>query len=269
MAVNVQDGRADCEHRVARAAFRLALNERLPMSNGDAFPHRRVFLKGVLGAAPAAAFLGGGADAIVSRAVAADSRSAGDYQPTFFNETEWRFVNAATDRLIPSNSDGPGASELHVPEFIDRQMETDYGHGARWYLQGPFDPDAAFTLGYQLRYSPRDLYRAAIAETNAWCEAVYRAPFADLDGSARDEVLGLLQKGGVALPTVKASEFFIQLLANTKEGYFADPVYGGNRNMGSWKMIGFPGARADFKDWMTQPGKVYPLGPVSILGEKA
>jgi gluconate 2-dehydrogenase gamma chain len=240
------------------------------MSHRDAFPHRREILKAVLGAAPAAAFLGGGADAIVSRAAAADSSSAGgNYQPTFFNEAEWRFVNAATDRLIPSNNDGPGALELHVPEFIDRQMETDYGHGARWYLQGPFDPDATFTLGYQLRYSPRDLYRAAIAEVNVWCRKAHGTPFAELDGSTRDEVLGLLQKGSIALPSVKASEFFIQLLANTKEGYFADPMYGGNRNMGSWKMIGFPGARADFKDWMTQPGKVYPLGPVSILGEKA
>jgi gluconate 2-dehydrogenase gamma chain len=39
--------------------------------------------------------------------------------------------------------------------------------------------------------------------------------------------------------------------------------------MGSWKMIGFPGARADYMDWVDQPGKTYPLGPVSISGEKA
>jgi gluconate 2-dehydrogenase gamma chain len=253
---------------IATAVVRLALEETYPMSDGDALPHRRSFLKGAF--VPAAALLGGGADAIFPRAAAADSALAiGNYQPKYFTDAEWNFINAATDRLIPSNADGPGAVDLHVPEFIDRQMETDYGHGALWYLQGPFNPDAAFTLGYQLRYSPRDLYRAAIPELNAWCLSAHGKAFADLDGSTQDEVLGLLQKGGVALPSVKASEFFIQLLANTKEGYFADPMYGGNRNMGSWKMIGFPGARADFKDWMTQPGKVYPLGPVSILGEKA
>ncbi len=77
------------------------------------------------------------------------------------------------------------------------------------------------------------------------------------------------RKGTFGIPKVIAIEFFIQLLANTKEGYFADPMYGGNLNMGSWKMIGFPGARADFKDWISQYDKVYPLGPVSILGEKA
>ncbi len=28
----------------------------------------------------------------------------------------------------------------------------------------------------------------------------------------------------------------------TQQGFFADPIYGGNRDMVAWKMIGFPGA---------------------------
>jgi gluconate 2-dehydrogenase gamma chain len=60
--------------------------------------------------------------------------------------------------------------------------------------------------------------------------------------------------------------FFAQLLENTKEGYFADPLYGGNRGMAAWKWIGFPGARADFTDWLDQAGRAYPYGPVSISG---
>jgi gluconate 2-dehydrogenase gamma chain len=240
------------------------------MSTDDAFHRRRNFLRGALGAVPAAAFPAASSVALSSAALAESPAAAtGDYRPTYFTDAEWRFVSAAVARLIPSNEDGPGALDLHVPEFIDRQMETEYGHGGLWYLQGPFNPDADFTLGYQLRYSPRDLYRVSIADLNAWCTQAHGKDFADLDSSAQDEILGLLQKGGITLPRVKASEFFIQLLANTKEGYFADPMYGGNRNMGSWKMIGFPGARADYKDWVAQPGKAYPLGPVSILGEKA
>jgi gluconate 2-dehydrogenase gamma chain len=38
--------------------------------------------------------------------------------------------------------------------------------------------------------------------------------------------------------------------------------------MGSWKMIGFPGARADFLDWVDKHGGRYPLGPVDIAGGK-
>nr|WP_272901273.1 hypothetical protein [Herbaspirillum frisingense] len=47
------------------------------------------------------------------------------------------------------------------------------------------------------------------------------------------------------------------------EGYFCDPVDGGNKGMAAWKMIGFPGARADYYDWVDQYGRTYPLPPVS------
>ena len=231
---------------------------------------RREFLKGAVTLLPVAAI--GGSDLLPVRAALAAETPASPsaaYQPTFFTAAEWRFVNAAAARLIPSNDDGPGAIDLHVPEFIDRQMETDYGHGGRWYLQGPFKPEADASLGYQLRFAPRDLYRTSIAELDGWCRDHHGQAFADLAPAQQDDLLGQLQKGEIELPSVKATEFFGQLLANVKEGYFADPMYGGNYRMGGWKMIGFPGARADFKDWVTQPGKAYPLPPVSIQGEKA
>ncbi|MFD1910637.1 gluconate 2-dehydrogenase subunit 3 family protein [Halodurantibacterium flavum] len=64
-------------------------------------------------------------------------------------------------------------------------------------------------------------------------------------------------------------EFFAMLIQNTKEGYFADPQYGGNHQMASWVYIGFPGARASFLEWVDKDNIPYPLGPVSISGERA
>jgi gluconate 2-dehydrogenase gamma chain len=212
--------------------------------------------------------LGGSLASSEAHAQAVQS-GASAYKPTYFDADEWAFINAAVSRLIPSNEDGPGGVDLNVPEFIDRQMETSYGHGGLWYMGGPFAPDSDYTLGYQLRYTPREMYRVAIADINAICQKTQGKNFADLDAASQDDVLEQLQKGTFGIPKVLAIEFFIQLLANTKEGYFADPMYGGNLNMGSWKMIGFPGARADYKDWISQYDKVYPLGPVSIEGEKA
>nr|WP_241202426.1 gluconate 2-dehydrogenase subunit 3 family protein [Caballeronia sp. SBC2] len=190
------------------------------------------------------------------------------YVPRYFHPAEWRFIHAAVDRLIPSNADGPGAVELDVPAFLDRQIEAPYGHGAFWYMQGPFEPNSEPTLGYQLRLTPRELYRTAIAEVDQWCVQKYGYEFAALDTSSQDAALHSLEKGDATLKGVPPMIFFSMLLANTKEGYFADPIYGGNKAMGSWKMIGFPGARADYIDWVDQYGKSYPLGPVSIDGEK-
>ncbi len=231
-------------------------------------PSRRDFIRNTLAIVPAASGLSvlalGG-----SSAEAAPDPAQNAYTPRYFKPAEWEFVQAAVDRLIPSDADGPGALELGVAEFIDRELESDYGHGGLWYMQGPFLPDNDATLGYQLRFNPRELYRNGIAAVDNWCNKQHGKPFAQLDTATRDAVLKQLESGEAKLDGMPAKTFFAQLLQNAKEGYFADPLYGGNKHMGSWKMIGFPGARADYIDWSEQPDKVYPLGPVSIKGERA
>jgi gluconate 2-dehydrogenase gamma chain len=221
----------------------------------------------LLSASPAASLLILEA-AFTDGAAAQTATTAVDYVPTFFNPVEWSFVNAAVGRLIPSNGPGPGGLETGVPEFIDRQMELPYGHGAYFYLQGPFQPDAPATLGYQLRYTPRELYRSGIAAANDACRSAAGKVFADLTPNDQDRFLSSLEKNQVKLSGPPAAAFFAQLLESTREGYFADPLYGGNRGMAAWKWIGFPGARADFTDWIDQAGQKYPYGPVAISGAR-
>jgi gluconate 2-dehydrogenase gamma chain len=227
----------------------------------DAFDASRRRL--ILRLAPAA--LGG---ALTLGACNSTSRSSSraSYSPTFFSRVEWEFVNAAVARLIPSDGAGPGAIEAGVPEFIDRQLELPYGHGAYFYLRGPFAESAPPTLGYQLRFTPREIYRLGIAAAQAQAQETFRRDFSALTQSEQDSFLADLEHERIELTTLPASVFFLQLLTNTREGYFADPQYGGNRNMVAWKWIGFPGARADFTDWIEQAGKPYPYGPVSISG---
>ena len=221
----------------------------------------------LFGATPAATAMILGA-AATEGTIAEASTPVTGYKPTFFNPVEWSFINAAVGRLIPSDGPGPGGLETGVPEFIDRQMELPYGHGAYFYLQGPFQPNAPATLGYQLRYAPRELYRSGIATANDACRTVAGKVFADLTPDEQDRFLELLEKDQVQLSGPPAAAFFAQLLENAREGYFADPLYGGNRGMAAWKWIGFPGARADFTDWIDQAGQKYPYGPVAISGAR-
>ncbi len=221
----------------------------------------------IFGVTPAATtmILGAAANQV---AVADALTPVANYTPTFFNPVEWSFINAAVARLIPSDGPGPGGLETGVPEFIDRQMELPYGHGAYFYLQGPFQPDAPATLGYQLRYTPRELYRSGIAAANDACRTAAGKVFADLAPDDQDRFLSSLEKNQVQLSGPPAAAFFAQLLENAREGYFADPLYGGNRGMAAWKWIGFPGARADFTDWIDQAGQKYSYGPVAISGAR-
>jgi gluconate 2-dehydrogenase gamma chain len=188
------------------------------------------------------------------------------YAPTYFNAAEWAFINAAVGRLIPSEGAGPGGLDAGVPEFIDRQMELPYGHGAYFYLKGPFLDNSPPTLGYQLRYTPREIYRLGINAANSATQKSQNKDFPELVAAEQDRFLALIEKGEATFATVPSAVFFAQLLTNTKEGYFSDPLYGGNRGMVAWKWIGFPGARADFTDWIDQAGRRYPYGAVSISG---
>ena len=56
------------------------------------------------------------------------------------------------------------------------------------------------------------------------------------------------------------------LWRNTEEGFFADPVYGGNRDKVGWKLIGFPGvASGAYAEYVAKHGVLYRAEPVSIL----
>lgn len=184
-------------------------------------------------------------------------------QLKFFTLDEYRFVEAASERILPYDENGPGAQDLHVALFIDRQMQTPYGHGALWYLQAPFVAGPP-ELNYQLPYTPRQLYRHSIHEITQYCLQNYHNFFHALSTSQQEEILSQLEKNYLTLNDISGSIFFEQLRSNTLEGAFSDPLYGGNYRMGGWRMLGFPGARADFMDWINQQGAPYPLGPVAI-----
>ena len=95
-----------------------------------------------------------------------------------------------------------------------------------------------------------------------------REIFQSLTSDEQDRFLRSLEKNEVQISGPPAAAFFTQLLENAREGYFADPLYGGNRGMAAWKWIGFPGARADFADWIDQAGQTYPYGSVAISGAR-
>jgi len=185
-------------------------------------------------------------------------------QYTFFNFEEVLFIEAAIDTLIPADDVGPGALELGVPSFIDAQMGSGYGRGDRMYLQGPF-MEGAPEQGYQLRMTPAELMQAGIKDVDAHCREKYRASFHDIGPPERADVLHSLETGTASLPTVPPQIFFDLLYELTLQGYFSDPIHGGNYGKGSWKMIGFPGIGGMYADKITEyHNKRYVADPVSI-----
>ena len=187
----------------------------------------------------------------------------------FFTPKEAAFIEAATERLIPEDDLGPGAKACNVPLFIDHQLAGAYGRAGAWYMQGPW-AKGEDTQGFQSRMPPAALYRVAIEAVDQRAMSSRGGKlFADLEGDAQDAMLSDLEAGKIDLGGADAKTFFKMLWQNTKEGMFSDPIYGGNKDMAGWKLIGFPGVRYDFRDVIDNPNKPYTLPPVSMQGQPA
>jgi gluconate 2-dehydrogenase gamma chain len=154
-----------------------------------------------------------------------------------------------------------------VPTFIDRQLAGGYGKGQHFFLGGPW-PEGTDTQGYQSRFTPAQFYRHAIAEIETFVAGANGGKaFKDLSTDDQDKLLTQMEAGTMKLSgAVKASAFFTMFWQNVKEGYFADPIYGGNKNGSAWAMIGFPGAHYDYSEWVTQYNKRVPVKPVGLRG---
>jgi gluconate 2-dehydrogenase gamma chain len=160
---------------------------------------------------------------------------------TYFNSYQAAVIIAACARIIPTDDNGPGATEAGVVYFIDRQLSSDYGFSGRRYEHGPYAPGSP-TQGDQSGTLMRDRYRLGILGMDGYARQVYQTGFAQLSPDQQDRVLTDMQNSN---PQVfdGASAFFNVLRAHTIAGFFADPVHGGNRDMVGWKLIGFPGAQ--------------------------
>jgi gluconate 2-dehydrogenase gamma chain len=185
----------------------------------------------------------------------------GETNYVFFNREEAQFIEAAVARLIPTDQD-PGAIEAGVPNYIDKQLAGAWGAGARLYMSGPWEPTRP-GLGYQLPLTPGELFHTGIKAINAELAKSGQA-FWDMPADRQDEYLHRLQAGGIDLNGVPSEVFFDQLLGMTVEGFFSDPVYGGNKGMVGWKMIGFPGAYASYHDLIDKHGIKLEREPVSL-----
>jgi gluconate 2-dehydrogenase gamma chain len=127
-------------------------------------------------------------------------------------------LDAIVARLIPTDANGPGATEAQAARYIDR------------------------ALGGTLT-SSREAYRAGLAAVDAYARASKGAPFAQLSSQSQDVVLGDMEKGAATGFTPNSAVFFNLVLAHTIQGTFGDPFYGGNADFVGWDLIGYPGVR--------------------------
>jgi len=187
----------------------------------------------------------------------------------FFNLHEAATVDALVSRILPGSADDPGAHEAGVVFYIDRSLGgANLGFTLKTYTQGPFpivreEPvsvEAASTrdiydyvtvageqisrYGFQSVLSPQEIYRRGLEFVDAYAQSQFEKNFIDLTEEQQDQILTDMDEDkatGFEGPSAKA--FFTTLRNGTIEGMFGDPMYGGNRDLVGWKLIGYPGAQ--------------------------
>ncbi len=158
----------------------------------------------------------------------------------YFNPDEVTAVTAIVDTLIPADATGPGGVDAGVVVYIDRQLGGAYGQGARLYMEGPYGQGTP-SQGYQLPYNPADLIHIGLADLAAYATSTKGKTFDALAPADRNAILTDMNASKATFATVPAKVVFDHLWGLVQEGYFGDPVYGGNQGKAVWKMIGFPG----------------------------
>ena len=182
----------------------------------------------------------------------------------FFDAHQRATVEAAMARIIPTD-DAPGAREAGTIDFLDRYLS-----GLEHIYAKP-DGSGFETLtgrradAWQQRIEIlREKYRAGIAGLDRTSRDRFGAAFVELTPEQQDLVLAETEKphlgAEAALETARATagfapvepalqqtsteivlDFFPLLALHTRQGFYADPIYGGNRDRVGWQVIGFPG----------------------------
>lgn len=182
---------------------------------------RRDLLRGV-GIAGAAAVTGTGAlpPAVEAAAGQQAAVSSPPAREAFENltATESDTLEAIVARLIPTDENGPGATEARSAHYIDR------------------------ALGGALAAS-RHAYRSGLAALDRYAVASRGKPFAQLNPAEQDAALTDCEGGRATEFPGGSTAFFNLVLTHTRQGTFGDPYYGGNANFVGWDLLGYPGVR--------------------------
>jgi len=213
----------------------------------------------------------------------------------FFDEHQWDTVEAAMARIIPTDQD-PGAREANTVRFVDRYLS-----GVDYIYAKP-DGSGFLTLSGKVAdvwhkriENLRRKYVEGVAELDRISQQRFRADFVRLSAEQQDRILeALARSGGGAEQLVEAAgtiaglempeaamqqmvsehdlDFFPLLALHTRQGFYADPIYGGNTDHIGWKTIGFPGpasmAEVHRGDFSTLPYFAQDSIPVQTGGEE-
>jgi gluconate 2-dehydrogenase gamma chain len=191
-----------------------------------------------------------------------NERGKTDGRRLFFDEHQWVTIEAAMSRVIPTD-DQPGAKEAGTVEFLDRYLSGIGFVYAKPDGSGFEQLDGKRAEAWQQRIDIlREKYVQGVEELDRRSRAQFDADFVRLTAEQQDQILAKMERpeqqtdveeaqATAAFAPVEPAmqqtsaeidlDFFPLLALHTRQGFYADPIYGGNKDRVGWKLIGFDG----------------------------
>lgn len=168
----------------------------------------------------------------------------------FTRIADFAILEQAVERIFPEDDNGPGAIELGVPYYIDKQLAGPYGSNVGDFRQGPF-------IGSKAAASDSSLDRGQIfinglRTMDVESQKRFDTNFVKATEDQQLEIMTDFADDKVEVKGISSKGFFNLLRSTTLEGAYCDPLYGGNRDMKGWKMKEYPGAIASYADMIEE-----------------
>lgn len=167
-------------------------------------------------------------------------------------------------RIIPTDEQ-PGAREAQTIDFLDRYLSGPDHIYAKPDGSGFERLEGTCAEAWRRRIRiVREKYVAGIEELDRRSQEQFGAPFVQLGAKQQDHILEDMERprrgGEEKLEPAQATgawasvepamqqtsvevdlNFFPLLALHTRQGFYADPIYGGNKDRVGWQLIGFDG----------------------------
>jgi gluconate 2-dehydrogenase gamma chain len=192
------------------------------------------------------------------------SFQAGDPSAKFFDAHQRATIEAAMARIIPTD-DQPGAKEAGTVEFVDRYLSGLEFVYAKPDGSGFEKLEGKRAQAWQQRVEIlRAKYVEGIKQLDRRSQSRFGADFVQLATEQQDGILYDMERPALQVeaklteaqavagfapvePALQQTnseielDFFPLLALHTRQGFYADPIYGGNKDRVGWKLIGFEG----------------------------
>jgi hypothetical protein len=135
--------------------------------------------------------------------------------PRHLTRAEWRTLEAACDRLLPTGADSPGARTVNAIGYLDAVLGEDH-----------------------LTDGDKALIRGGAAKLDERARAAGAPDFAALPPEKQDAAVRVFETHRAADGTYPGHKWLKKMLSIVFEAFFGDPVHGGNPNEVAWKWAG-------------------------------